>query len=67
MARTLLAAGNTGTDKVQIVFCKIGSASRTVRVIGIAAVDNDVARFEQWQQQFLKASQGMFPKFPPKS
>ena len=52
MTRTLLAAGNTGTDKVQIVFSKIGSASRTVRVIGIAAIDNDVARLEQSQQLF---------------
>jgi len=30
-------------------------------------VEQSRAAFEQWQQQWLKASQGMFPGFPPKS
>ena len=50
MQGSFLTAGNTGADKPYLLIGKLPDAAFRILIIGVSAVDNDVARLKMRQQ-----------------
>ena len=59
LERAFLAAGNAGADVEKPLALHIGAAAGSIRKVGIAAVDDDVARLQMRQKQLDKVIHGL--------